>query len=209
MERLVYLFGPEVGDAASRRDAESERCERLVEGLRSGAAWAAGELVRTYGAHVQRVVTRILGFGDPDRDDVLQEVFVRAIAGIAGLSEPAALRAWLTTLTVYTAREQIRRRRRRRWLAFADRPPERDDPTTSASEEIREAARCVYAVLDRMPEDERVPLALRALEGMELTELAVACDMSLSTLRRRLARAERRFVKLARDYEALKPWING
>jgi hypothetical protein len=33
--------------------------------------------------------------------------------------------------------------------------------------------------------------------------------MSLATVRRRLARAERRFFKLAREYEALAPWCRG
>jgi hypothetical protein len=31
--------------------------------------------------------------------------------------------------------------------------------------------------------------------------------MSLATVRRRLVRAERRFFKLARQYEALAPWL--
>jgi RNA polymerase sigma-70 factor (ECF subfamily) len=178
-----------------------------VDGLRAGAPWAAAELVRGFGAHVQRVSTRIHGAGDADRDDLLQEVFARAIANVRSLAEPAALRSWLTTLTIYTARELIRRRRRRRWLTFHDEPPDAGDPTTYASDDVREAARCVYAVFARMPADERVPLALRAIEGMELAELADACGMSMSTLRRRLVRAERRFRKLARDYEALTPWM--
>lgn len=181
----------------------------MVEGLRAREPWAAGELVRTHGGHVQRVLARILGPGDPDRDDALQEVFGRAFENISALEDPAALRAWLTTLAVYTAREFIRRRRRRRWLTFHEDPPDLADPTTYPSDSVREAARCVYAVFGRMPADERVCLALRALEGLELTELATVCGTSLSTFRRRLTRAERRFRKLARDYEALGPWVNG
>jgi RNA polymerase sigma-70 factor, ECF subfamily len=42
---------------------------------------------------------------------------------------------------------------------------------------------------------------------MDLEETAEACGMSLSTVRRRLTRAERRFFKLAREYEALVPWV--
>ena len=64
----------------------------------------------------------------------------------------------------------------------------------------------MYRVFDRMPEDERLPFALRMLEGMSLEEAAAACGMSLATVRRRMARAERRFFKLAREYEALIPW---
>lgn len=207
MERLIHLFG-RPGQTASPRTTSPEDRTRLVEGLRAGAPWAAGELVHAYGALIQRVLGRVLGVGDPDRDDLLQEVFVRALQNIGSLEDPQALGGWLTSLAVFTAREQIRRRRRRRWLTFHAEPPDRDDPA-APGDDVLEAARCVYAVLARMPDDERIPLALRALEGMELTELADACGMSLSTLRRRLTRAERRFQKLARDYEALKPWIEG
>jgi hypothetical protein len=45
------------------------------------------------------------------------------------------------------------------------------------------------------------------LEKLDLDETARACEMSLATVRRRLVRAERRFRKLARQYEALGPWL--
>ena len=45
------------------------------------------------------------------------------------------------------------------------------------------------------------------LEDLDLEATARACGMSLATVRRRLVRAERRFFKLARQYEALAPWL--
>jgi DNA-directed RNA polymerase specialized sigma24 family protein len=106
---------------------------------------------------------------------------------------------------VFRARAAIRRRRRRRWLAFFGELPEVE--AAWASGDVREAARSVYAIFARMPEDERIPFALRMLEGLSLEETAAACGMPLGTLRRRLVRGERRFFKLARDYEALAPWL--
>jgi RNA polymerase sigma-70 factor (ECF subfamily) len=45
------------------------------------------------------------------------------------------------------------------------------------------------------------------LEGMDLEGNAQACGMSVATVRRRLARAERRFFRLAGQCEALAPWL--
>jgi RNA polymerase sigma-70 factor, ECF subfamily len=178
---------------------------RLVAGLRGREPWAAAALVERYGAAVRRVLLRVLGTNDSEAADLLQEVFVAAWEGIGRLEDPHALGAWLTRIAVFTARGAIRRRQRRRWLTFFGDVPEPEAPW--AGPDLREAARCVYRVFERMPVDERLPFALRVLDGMGLEETAAACGMSLATVRRRLARAERRFFKLAREYEALAPWM--
>jgi RNA polymerase sigma-70 factor (ECF subfamily) len=61
--------------------------------------------------------------------------------------------------------------------------------------------------MDRFPEDERAAFILRFVEKMELTEIADACGVSLSTARRRIRRAEQRFLRLLPQFPALKEWI--
>jgi RNA polymerase sigma-70 factor (ECF subfamily) len=201
MARVLRMVRP----AGESPDASGE-LGRLVAALARREPWAASTLVERFGPHVQRILVRVLGSDDADHKDLVQEVFARAFAGLGRLADPAALEGWLTNITVFTAREAIRRRQRRRWLLFfGDDPPE--VVGAWADPGVREAARCVYRVFADMPVDERIPFALRMLEGMELKELAAACGMSLATTRRRLARAERRFRKLARRYEALAGWL--
>lgn len=178
---------------------------RLVEGLRGREPWATAALVERYGDHVRRVLMRLLGGDDAEQGDLFQEVITEAWAGIGRLQDPGALKAWLTRIAVFVARGAIRRRRRRRWLVLvADLP---DAPAASwAGPDLQEAARAVYRIFARMPADERIPFALRMLEGMDLPGIAAACGMSVATVRRRLARAERRFHALAAGSEALAPW---
>jgi RNA polymerase sigma-70 factor (ECF subfamily) len=166
---------------------------------------AMAELVKRYGDHIRRVLIRVLGAADPDRLDLLQEVFARALRASHQIKSLDSLKAWLTRIAVFTAREHIRRRSRHRWLVFAPELPEvaADLP----SDGIRDATRCVYAIFDQLPVDERIPFVLRVLDGYDLDELADVCDVSYGTLRRRLARAEKRFFKLAARYEALQPWM--
>jgi RNA polymerase sigma-70 factor (ECF subfamily) len=57
--------------------------------------------------------------------------------------------------------------------------------------------------MDRFPENERAAFILRFVEEMELTEVAEACAVSLSTARRRIRRAEQRFLKLLPQFPAL------
>ena len=176
----------------------------LVSEIRSGSTAAAGIFFDRYGGHVERLIWSLLG-PEPEAEDVLHEIFVRALEGIDGVEDPSRLKSWLTGITVYTAREWIRRRTRRRWLSFVDELPER--PTPVASEEVNEATRCTYDVLSGMSSDDRVFFSLRFIEGMELSEVALACDVSVSTAKRRLKDAEKHFLARAKRHEALRPWL--
>jgi len=187
----------------ARADADDTR---LVAALKAREPGSVDALLKRYGGHLRRVLTRVLGAQDTETADVLQEVAVIAWQSIGRLSEPAALKAWLTQIAVFTARGLIRRRQRHRWLTFFEDVPERSVPW--ASPEMQEAARAVYQIFDRMPVDERIPFALRMLDGLELEATAAACGMSLATVRRRLVRAERRFYKMARQCDALLPWLD-
>lgn len=170
-----------------------------------------GELHDRYAAMVLRIVTRILG---PDRDvaDVHHDAFVRALQSIDDLREPSALPGWMRSIAVHTARAAIEKRvRRRRWFVFLseDALPEPEPADDTAYDEAREALRETYAVLERLPVDERIVFALRYVDGMDLADAAESCRVSLATFKRRLARAETRFVALARRSPVLADWLEG
>jgi len=178
----------------------------LLAGLRAGDRDAQLALYDAYGRHVRRVVGRILG-PDPQLADVLQDVFLNALKNAGSVRDPERLKGWLTAVAVNTARGRIRRRTRRRWLRFlpSHEVPEVADP--GADPEAREALRQLYVLLDKMSSELRIPFTLRFIDDMPLTEVAEACSVSLATIKRRLTRAEHRFVALARGNEALAPWV--
>lgn len=197
---------------APRSSAELRLCgaktedQRLLEGLQAERAGAAAELFRRYAPHVQRVLARTLGI-DPELADLVHEVFVQALQSIDRVEEGDRLKAWLTSVAVYTARGRIRSRKRQRWLGFFDPHRMPDSPAPGMDTEAREALRATYRVLDQLSSDLSIPFALRVIDGMELTEVASACDVSLATIKRRLAKAERLFLKLAQREPALAPWL--
>jgi RNA polymerase sigma-70 factor (ECF subfamily) len=183
----------------------------LVEALRTNHPGAKSALFQRHVAWIERLITHVIGY-DAELADILQEVFTRALASIHSLKDPAALEPWLGRVATHTARKVLRTRTRRAWLRrFVDSAEEeRYEPSAMAfAPEARQALRAVYRVLDAMPANERIAFALRFIDGMELTEVAAACDVSLATIKRRLVRSEKRFVVVASRYPELGPWLEG
>ena len=149
---------------------------------------------------------RILG---PDQEitDLLQDVFLAALGSIDKLRQPEALRGWLTGIAVRKARKCILRRRRWRFIQLLPPSdlPEREAVLPPA--EVSEALQRTYALLERLPADERVAFALRFIDSMELTDVAAACDVELATIKRRLARAQQTFHALAARDALLREWL--
>jgi RNA polymerase sigma-70 factor (ECF subfamily) len=171
----------------------------LVAALRRGSTQARAALFDRHATMVRRLLLRVMG-PDPDLGDLLQEVFLRALEQIRNLEDPARLRSWLASIAVFTARGEIRRRKRHGWLRLDGVVPETPVELDSESAEV---LRLTYAGLAKLDADERIAFALRHVEGMELTEVAAACDCSLATIKRRLARAQARFAEYASKHPML------
>lgn len=170
----------------------------FVESFRAGDRRAKAELYRRYATHIERVLFRVLGW-DADILEMVQEVFLRAIAGSHGFrGNFPELKPWLTRIAVYTARGWIRKRKVRKWLQI--QPPEEIPETAAlaASPEEVETVKRVYAVIEKLPFKERIPFTLRYIDEMDLVEVADACDVSLATIKRRLKKSRERFMQYAK-----------
>lgn len=201
--QLIRVVGGK-GEASERPRALDPR--ELVRGLTAAEPWAERALIQAETPRVERLLTRMLGFSG-ELDDWTQEVFIRAFTRIAELREPESLRAWLSSIAVFVAREAIRRKRRRRWLVFLPAEDRPEPLAGAASFEARAALRVFYELLDGFAADERIAFTLRYVEGMELTEVAEACRVSLATIKRRLKRASDDFYVRGRARAELVDWF--
>jgi RNA polymerase sigma-70 factor (ECF subfamily) len=145
-----------------------------------------GEAFRRHRGTLAAAAVRVLGRRD-DVDDVLQDAFVEALRGVHNLREPAALRAWLTRVTVRTAR---RRCGRGRFVAFEDAPAAAHvaDPRASALDLALLAA--VGEVMAAIPAERRRPWALRTVDGEPIDDIAACCGCSATTVKRRIAEVQ-------------------
>ena len=177
-----------------------------VQALARGEEGAAVAFFHEYESLVERTIARIMG-ADSDLADATQDAFIRALRSIHRLRDPQAMTEWVLKIAVCTAADWLRRRQRRHWLMFRDPTELLSLPAATVDAADREALRATYSILDKLKIEERSVFALRMIDGMELKEVAVACDCSVATVKRRMARAEARFVKLARLHPCLLPWI--
>jgi RNA polymerase sigma-70 factor, ECF subfamily len=166
---------------------------------------AAALLYDRYVDNVRGMVHRLLG-PDLELDDVVQDVFVTAISCINKLREPALLKSWLLGIAIGKARGHLRSRWRRRWLKFlpTDELPDRPEPARDGCFEL---AQEVGELLDSLRPEERLALLLCRVEGLSIEEGARACEMSLSTFKRRLTRGQERFTSGAWRRPALSLWL--
>jgi len=188
------------------RDTESDVA--LVEALRRGDPQAELAAWNRFATGVDQTLRRLLGPG-PDREDLLQEVFIRFYRRVGTLREPSAVRAFLTGICIHVVRGEIGRRQRRRWLSLT---PTGDMPEPSPSFpdlEGREAVTRYYRLVDKLGGKDRSFFVSRTLEGMTLDEVAVAHDVSVSTAQRRINRATKRIAALVRRDPTLARFAYG
>jgi len=167
----------------------------LIEELRQGSAEAAAALYDEFGDMVNRLVWRLLG-ADPDHDDMVNQVFLNVFASIGSITNPMALGSWIASVTVNTVRKEIRSRRYRRILHLQPEQPEQPDERLAPDRQL--FIRRFYALVDRMKTDDRIMFILRFVEGRTVLEIAALTGISPATVKRRITRARKFFMKKAR-----------
>jgi RNA polymerase sigma-70 factor (ECF subfamily) len=147
------------------------------------------ELFARYGGYVARLASRLLGSGDTDVDDVVQDVFLLASRRLPTIADLIQARGWLATVTTRLVAQRLRRRRFRRLF----HAPRRGQvvPAPGATPEQRALLRRLYEVLETLPTAERVAWSLRYLEGEPLDVVATTCRCSLATAKRRVSAAKK------------------
>lgn len=171
-----------------------------------GDARATREIWRRFAPLVRRIVRRTLG-PEHDVEDVVQDVFLRLFDKLPGLRDPAALRAFLVSISIRSVRYELRRRRVRRLVGLSTTPELHDLRVVSADHDSRQALLHLYRSLNRLGFRERTAFVLRFVEGMEIEDVAGALDVSVPTTRRALARAWERIAVLAGDDGFLSRYV--
>lgn len=180
----------------------------LVAALLRGHPGAAATFHRRFARKVQGLVFRLLG-PDSELEDTVQDSFVRALEALPNLRDPGALEGFVLGVAVRAARTRLQSRARRSWLRILPQQ-ELPEPAQGAPDLAERAGlRALYRVLDGLAVDDRTVLVLRFAAGMTLVETASACGLSLATVKRRLARAERYFLTRAADEPELQAWMEG
>jgi RNA polymerase sigma-70 factor, ECF subfamily len=178
--RLVALPSPSLAQAD---DAT------LARAASSGDPRATSVLWDRFSPLVRRMLRRTLGPA-AEVEALLQEVFLRALRQLSGLPESAQLKPFVVAITVRVLSGELKRNRMRRLLRLQS--PWHTADYSDGDPATRGALSALYRILDELDAEARLAFTLRHFEGLQITELASAMDASLSSAKRRLARANSR-----------------
>lgn len=182
----------------------SDSDTQLVQRTLAGDMRAFDLLVLKYQRRVERLVGRMVRDVDLVQD-IAQETFIRAYRALAQFRGDAQFYTWLYRIAVNTAKKQLMELKRDP-LVFQSQMSSGDEDETSGPEReltqgatdtetpeavlaSKEIAEAVNAAMEALPEELRMAVTLREIEGMSYEEIAQALDCPIGTVRSRIFRA--------------------
>lgn len=159
----------------------------LVASILAGDVGALHALVRAHQRVLLRTARAILR-NDADAEEVVQDALVHAYQALSGFRGESKLSTWLVRITANTA---LMRRRRAR-LAQAATPPEQlaaEEPGPERQALRGELRRRFAESLDELPEEYQAVFRLRALEELDVSQVAARLGIPQATVRSRYFRA--------------------
>jgi RNA polymerase sigma-70 factor, ECF subfamily len=168
--------------------SELSRDRDLVRAARTGDRVAYGELYQRYAPMVHGV---LLARVAPDHvDDLLQEVFLKAMTQITHLREDDHFGGWIAAIARNLATDHYRQIREMQSPEdLASNIATRETPGSQAE------ARIALAAIQSLPDAYRETLALRLVEGMTGPEIANRTGLTPESVRVNLHRG----MKLLRE----------
>jgi RNA polymerase sigma-70 factor, ECF subfamily len=155
----------------------------LVSRAKGGDRSALEALVRqNYGTVYRFLLSRVR---DEDRAaDLTQDTFMRASRSIENFRGQASFRTWLLTIATNQLRNSVRARQRKNEVDLTrvdDLPSPSEGPDVKA-EDRAEIGR-VQAMLDRLPEKQRLTVSLRLHDDLSFREIAEVLGSSEGSAR--------------------------
>lgn len=169
----------------------------LVERVKRGEREAFDLLVLKYQHRIANLVARYVQ--DPSEVlDVAQEAFIKAYRAISRFRGDSAFYTWLYRIAINTAKNHLASQARRPQesgidLADAEQlagnPELKEHATPERLILTEEIQRTVIDAIEALPEDLKVAISLRELEGLSYEDIARVMECPIGTVRSRIFRA--------------------
>ena len=177
----------------------------LVAAAQDGDADAVDSLVRKYQVRMFNFARALTG-SDADAEDLAQETFIRACRGLARFRGDSSFKNWLYRIATNVA--HTHRAKQARQAPLWDQRLEAetltevvlaDDGTDAEESTIHRQA--LDRALSTLPQDQRLPVVLHDVEGLEYKEIAVVLDVPIGTVMSRIFRGRQRLRPLLADFQ--------
>jgi RNA polymerase sigma-70 factor (ECF subfamily) len=169
----------------------------LVRRVQKGDKAAFDALVLKYQHKVLKLVQRYVR-NPAEAEDIAQEAFIKAYRALPAFRGDSAFYTWLYRIAINTAKNSLVAARRRPVSYDLDlqdgtqvqaqaRLADAETPEALAlTEEIR---RTVNEAIEALPDDLRLAIVLRELEGLSYEDIARTMECPVGTVRSRIFRA--------------------
>jgi RNA polymerase sigma-70 factor, ECF subfamily len=135
-----------------------------------------------------------------EAEELVQDVFCRALERGDGLRSAEHFRRWLFVITRNLCRDHARARQRHRRLMNRDLPREGDGNDPEAGLVRAERGRALKYALERLPERYRAVLILHEYGELSYQGIADVLGIRIGTVMSRLSRARRTAARLAQSF---------
>lgn len=171
--------------------------EALLAACAAGDRAALGALFERFNVSVYRFLSRYLGAGCQDLDDLVQATFLEVMRSAGRFRQDSAVQTWVLGIAVNIARH-YRRSEGRRQVMTVDLGRHVNEPGRSPENQAEHAelvSRLAKA-LPQLPEDLRTAFVMCELEDRPGAEVARVLHWREGTLWRRLHEARKKLRKI-------------
>lgn len=186
-----------------RAVADLDLAKRCCAGERA----AQRDLFQREKRRVHATLYRVLG-SNAEMDDLVQEAFLEIFKALRSFRAEASLGTWIDRITVRVAYAHISRRKAPVVSLAVVPEVVAGDPTAEQRAMSRQAARRLYAVLDRLEARQRIAWALHVLQGKSMAEVARVMEASVVLTKVRVWRARRAIEEQARREPLLREFLS-
>ncbi len=183
---------------ADSTSVNRELDQALVERAQQGDKKAFGMLVEKYHRKLGRLLSRMIR-DQAEVEDVVQESFIKAYRALPSFRGDSAFYTWLYRIGINTAKNYLVSMGRRPQVLqeveiedvenFEDGGEMRTLETPETELMTKEIAQTVNDTVAALPEELRVAITLRELEGLSYEEIANVMQCPIGTVRSRIFRA--------------------
>jgi RNA polymerase sigma-70 factor (ECF subfamily) len=178
----------------------------LVRKAQAGDIGAFEDLVRRHQPRVFAIIGGILRRSE-DVEDVAQQVFLKVYLSLPRFDLRSTFSTWLYKVTVNECLDHLRKKKVRKLVYEADLSeeqaavlegavqPERHEVSSERRAELRQL---VDRLLNELPDEERLMMVLKEVEGWTVEEISEVLNLNVNTVKVRLFRARSRLVEFYR-----------
>jgi len=165
--------------------------EVLITLVHQGEQGAYRILVERYQERIRNLVYSI--FHDQQVvDDLSQEVFIKAYEALSQFRFQSSFYTWLYRIAVNKSRDELRKRKVRRWFSLQTMLESSDKELGSkivVEQHDNEPQELLAAGLKTLPEKYRIAVILKDIDGLSYEEIAEIMECEIGTVKSRLSRA--------------------